>query len=240
MLLAILALFSLDLPTGVISPYKLQCNLIVQLLEKRFPKTYKQVEVCTVDSFQGGEKDVIILSLVRSNRNDPVQVGFLRDKRRLNVSVTRAKYHLAVVCNRQMLATSNCKHLASFMRYLTFNAAESLPQRRKRNSADEDVWWRNEPCPVSLKVTTPAEASVRPLDDLLLITGSVDSGNSTKSPTGSVDSLPVSGFNESDNPDNEDTESSDYSDILSLCSSAYESETEEIFYESALDSYYSR
>jgi ATP-dependent RNA/DNA helicase IGHMBP2 len=55
------------------------------------------VEIKTIDGFQGGEKEVIILSLVRSNIGQ--NVGFLGDKRRINVGVTRAKRHLAVICD---------------------------------------------------------------------------------------------------------------------------------------------
>eukprot|EP01038_Epipyxis_sp_PR26KG_P014390 gene14390-19315_t len=61
------------------------------------------IDVKTIDSFQGGEKECIILSLVRSN--DRREVGFLKDSRRINVAVTRAKRHVVVICD-----ASTCRH----------------------------------------------------------------------------------------------------------------------------------
>ncbi|WP_408955559.1 IGHMBP2 family helicase [Natroniella sp. ANB-PHB2] len=74
---------------AVISPYYDQVDLIKNLLK------FDHVEVNTVDGFQGREKEVIILSLVRSNSKE--NIGFLRDVRRLNVSLSRAKKKLIVV-----------------------------------------------------------------------------------------------------------------------------------------------
>ncbi|MCK8824123.1 IGHMBP2 family helicase [Fuchsiella alkaliacetigena] len=74
---------------AVITPYKDQVELINQKL------MLEELEVNTVDGFQGREKEVIILSLVRSNQYQ--NIGFLRDLRRLNVSLTRAKRKLIVV-----------------------------------------------------------------------------------------------------------------------------------------------
>ncbi|WP_430884157.1 IGHMBP2 family helicase [Fusibacter sp. JL216-2] len=71
---------------GIISPYKAQVKLIRSLID---PLISDQVQVDTVDGFQGQEKEVIILSLVRSN--DEGHLGFLNDTRRLNVALTRAK-----------------------------------------------------------------------------------------------------------------------------------------------------
>lgn len=75
---------------GVISPYKEQ----VKLLKSQFQGT-EQVTVNTVDGFQGQEKEVIYVSLVRSNSSG--EIGFLKDYRRLNVALTRAKSKLVVV-----------------------------------------------------------------------------------------------------------------------------------------------
>lgn len=79
---------------GIISPYAAQ----VQLLKK---KVVPEVEVHTVDGFQGREKEVIILSLVRSN--DDREIGFLSEQRRLNVAITRPKRHLCIVGDLELL-----------------------------------------------------------------------------------------------------------------------------------------
>ena len=55
------------------------------------------MKISSVDGFQGGERDFIILSNVRSNKNN--QIGFLKDFRRLNVSITRAKYGMIIIGN---------------------------------------------------------------------------------------------------------------------------------------------
>lgn len=71
------------------------------------------IPVNTVDSFQGQEADVVILSLVRSN--DEGTVGFLSDYRRLNVAVTRARKHVLIIGNAQTIC--NDEILASLYEY---------------------------------------------------------------------------------------------------------------------------
>ena len=68
---------------GIIAPYWAQVNAIKCLVDD------DDVKVSTVDGFQGGEKEVIIVSLTRSNRKK--KIGFLNDKRRMNVAITRGK-----------------------------------------------------------------------------------------------------------------------------------------------------
>ena len=85
---------------GVITPYNLQ----VQLLRARL-KQFEKLEIRSVDGFQGREKEIIILSLVRSN--DRREVGFLSERRRINVAVTRAKRHLAVVCDSETVSNDS-------------------------------------------------------------------------------------------------------------------------------------
>lgn len=82
---------------GIISPYRAQVQLLRRLIKKReFFKPYRHlISVNTVDGFQGQERDVIILSLVRSN--DEGQIGFLRDLRRMNVAITRARMKLIII-----------------------------------------------------------------------------------------------------------------------------------------------
>ncbi|XP_074602131.1 DNA-binding protein SMUBP-2-like [Brevipalpus obovatus] len=98
---------------GVIAPYKLQVKQIKNLLYKQ-----RDVEIMTVDGFQGREKEVIVLSLVRSNPQG--NLGFLQNLKRMNVALTRAKKHLAVVCDSSTIRRR--KHLASLIFYLQRNA----------------------------------------------------------------------------------------------------------------------
>ncbi len=79
---------------AVISPYKAQVNALLMALNQ-------QLEIDTVDAFQGREKDLVIISFVRSNIHD--SIGFLSDYRRLNVSISRAKKKLIMVGDFNML-----------------------------------------------------------------------------------------------------------------------------------------
>ena len=85
------------LDVGIISPYRAQVQYLRSLLKKReFFKPFRQlITVNTVDGFQGQERDVIVISLVRSN--DEGQIGFLRDLRRMNVAITRARMKLIIL-----------------------------------------------------------------------------------------------------------------------------------------------
>lgn len=86
---------------GVISPYNAHNDYMIDNLgyicSTATDKDIENIEIATVDSFQGREKDFIILNLVRSNDNN--EIGFLSDECRLNVSITRAKYGLLVIGN---------------------------------------------------------------------------------------------------------------------------------------------
>lgn len=77
---------------AVLSPYSAQVHLLSQQIRSAYGA---RVEVGTVDGMQGREKEVVIVSLVRSN--DEHQIGFLQDSRRLNVAMTRAKRQLVIV-----------------------------------------------------------------------------------------------------------------------------------------------
>jgi ATP-dependent RNA/DNA helicase IGHMBP2 len=70
---------------GVITPYRGQ----VKLIKSKMPKNMQDIDVSSVDGFQGREKEVIIISLVRSNEDS--NIGFVHDERRMNVALTRAK-----------------------------------------------------------------------------------------------------------------------------------------------------
>ena len=94
------------LDVGIISPYRAQVQLLRRLIRKReFFKPFRSlISVNTVDGFQGQERDIIVISLVRSN--DEGQIGFLRDLRRMNVAITRARMKLIILGDRQTL----CRH----------------------------------------------------------------------------------------------------------------------------------
>ncbi len=82
---------------GIISPYRAQVQFLRHLLKKQeyFKPFRKAITVNTVDGFQGQERDIILVSLVRSN--DAGQIGFLRDLRRMNVAITRARMKLIIL-----------------------------------------------------------------------------------------------------------------------------------------------
>ena len=82
---------------GIISPYRAQVQYLRRLLAKRefFKPFRRNISVNTVDGFQGQERDVILISLVRAN--DRGDIGFLRDLRRMNVAITRARMKLIIL-----------------------------------------------------------------------------------------------------------------------------------------------
>ncbi|XP_007902991.2 DNA-binding protein SMUBP-2 isoform X1 [Callorhinchus milii] len=96
---------------AVIAPYNLQ----VQLLRKELCDQHPELEIKSVDGFQGREKEAVVLSLVRSNRKG--EVGFLAEDRRINVAVTRARRHLMVTCDTRTVCTH--PFLRSLVDYLT-------------------------------------------------------------------------------------------------------------------------
>ena len=95
---------------GIISPYADQ----VKLIQEKTP-----VEVKTVDGFQGREKEIIIISTVRSNPHG--NIGFLKDLRRLNVAITRAKRKLIIIGNTNTLITN-----PTYARLIEFVESENL------------------------------------------------------------------------------------------------------------------
>ena len=85
------------LDVGIISPYRVQVQYLRRLLKKKeWARPFRHlISVNTVDGFQGQERDIILISLVRSN--DEGQIGFLRDLRRMNVAITRARMKLIIL-----------------------------------------------------------------------------------------------------------------------------------------------
>ena len=82
---------------GIISPYRAQVQLLRKMLKQsEFFRPYRRaITVNTVDGFQGQERDIIVISLVRDNPNG--DIGFLRDLRRMNVAITRARMKLIIL-----------------------------------------------------------------------------------------------------------------------------------------------
>lgn len=109
---------------GVITPYEGQRSYVVSTMQNSGSflrkEAYKEVEVASVDAFQGREKDFIVLSCVRSNDNQGI--GFLSDPRRLNVALTRAKYGLVILGNPKVLSRHELWHnlLVHFKNRKTF------------------------------------------------------------------------------------------------------------------------
>lgn len=148
---------------GVIAPYAAQIKLLTRLFNsdpsyrQRFKDVLgdhlamqlEQVEVKTVDGFEGREKEIIIFSTVRNNSEG--QIGFLADRRRLNVGLTRAKRGLFVIGSLQTLQSSNAakvthsaakarKGADSWRRYTDFLTEEGLVVRLTHKSLMEALY----------------------------------------------------------------------------------------------------
>ena len=105
---------------GLISPYKAQIRLLRQLLKREpFFRPYRSlISVNTVDGFQGQERDVVLISLVRANEEG--KIGFLKDLRRMNVAITRARIKLILIGSRHTLARHPFyRELDEYIRTLT-------------------------------------------------------------------------------------------------------------------------
>lgn len=91
---------------GIISPYRAQVQYLRGLIrrDEYLRPLRRQMTVNTVDAFQGQERDVILVSLVRANAEG--QIGFLADLRRMNVAMTRARYKLMILGSSETL----CRH----------------------------------------------------------------------------------------------------------------------------------
>jgi ATP-dependent RNA/DNA helicase IGHMBP2 len=107
------------LDIGIISPYKEQRELLKENLQNFDYSHYlvNELDVKTIDGFQGEERDVIYISLVRSNPNS--EIGFLSDIRRMNVALTRAKKKLVVIMDTA--TTGNHPFYKKFIEYCETN-----------------------------------------------------------------------------------------------------------------------
>ncbi|THX44349.1 DNA helicase [Aureobasidium pullulans] len=105
---------------AVVTPYNGQLAVLSQLLKERFIG----IELGSIDGFQGREKEAVVVSLVRSNAEH--EVGFLAEKRRLNVAMTRPKRHLCIVGDSETVGRGS-KFLKSWMDFLEENADLRYP-----------------------------------------------------------------------------------------------------------------
>ncbi|QRV98888.1 DNA polymerase alpha subunit A [Ceratobasidium sp. AG-Ba] len=117
---------------AIITPYQAQVTLLVSLLRPTFP----DLEIGTVDGMQGREKEAIILSLVRSN--DKREVGFLKEKRRLNVAMTRPRRHLCVIGDSSTVEKGGT-YLKNWMSWLGDNADSSTKRMDRSKFQDNKV-----------------------------------------------------------------------------------------------------
>ncbi len=125
---------------GVISPYRAQVQYLRRLITKRefFKAFRRQISVNTVDGFQGQERDVIVISLVRSN--DEGQIGFLRDLRRMNVAMTRARMKVIILGDRQTLTRHPFyRQLWRYIKKLKDKAYEDITENVTDDVSDDAV-----------------------------------------------------------------------------------------------------
>lgn len=108
---------------GVIAPYSAQVSKLRDIIwnrEESESDCFPNVEISTVDGFQGREKEIIILTLVRCN--DEKEVGFLKDFKRLNVSITRSKRQLYVIGDFTTMNECDCKVLNDWSNFMNSNS----------------------------------------------------------------------------------------------------------------------
>lgn len=117
---------------GVISPYRAQVRYLRRLIsrDKELRPLRDRISVNTVDGFQGQERDVMLISMVRSNENG--NIGFLGDLRRMNVAMTRARMKLIIIGDRETL----CHH--RFYRRL-YDYIKSLSAGQHVKNDDKDT-----------------------------------------------------------------------------------------------------
>lgn len=94
---------------GIITPYSAQKKLLIRELMKMNLKNINvnEIEVNSVDAFQGSEKDIIIYSIVRNNKKK--EIGFVKSKERLNVALSRAKKLIILVGDKEFISSENDK-----------------------------------------------------------------------------------------------------------------------------------
>ena len=131
---------------GVISFYSAQVRHLKKKLEKLNP--YNEIKIATVDSFQGSERDFIIISLVLTNP-DIIRNSFILDKRRLNVAITRAKRGLIIVGNENALRKASLNLWDKIFKYIDERSSASDPSflvetiKVERNKHDKKIIFEN-------------------------------------------------------------------------------------------------
>ena len=123
---------------GIITPYTAQKLLINKKLKEKYKQleNLKNLKISSVNGFQGGEKDFIILSNVRSNKKN--QIGFLKDFRLLNVSITRAKYGMIVVGNANCLY-NNKSGWKNYINYCQEKNLIYIPEIKKKANGEKEI-----------------------------------------------------------------------------------------------------
>ncbi|NP_001155054.1 immunoglobulin mu binding protein 2 [Nasonia vitripennis] len=116
---------------GAITPYALQ----VDFIRRSFAAKSLNVEVSTVDGFQGREKEVIILSLVRSNEDK--ELGFVTDFRRLNVAVTRARRSLIVIADSETMEKDDL--IVSLLKHIEDNGLLQTAEEYLSETIEKEI-----------------------------------------------------------------------------------------------------
>lgn len=127
---------------GIITPYNAQVDLIKKLFENSINENLQLIEISTVDGFQGREKEAIIISMVRSNPSKIV--GFLKDFRRMNVAITRAKRFVALVGDSETIKED--EFLRNLLEYFEANGEHQMALQYKGvydNIHFNEGWFEN-------------------------------------------------------------------------------------------------
>ncbi|KAM9995489.1 hypothetical protein ACTFIY_001678 [Dictyostelium cf. discoideum] len=119
---------------GIITPYKLQMNEIKEQLI-RSEHRYLDISVSTIDGVQGSEKDIIIMSCVRSI--EKFGIGFLSDRRRINVALTRAKLGLYVIGTYKVLTKDNTWE--KFLLHTTIDFSQIYKSNHINNNSNQSI-----------------------------------------------------------------------------------------------------
>jgi regulator of nonsense transcripts 1 len=107
---------------GIISPYKAQVSALIRVFSH-----HPELKIASVDGFQGSERDYIVMSCVRSGGS----IGFVQDVRRLNVSITRARYGLIIIGDSETLAGESPVWARLVKYFRDLGALQELTPRRR-------------------------------------------------------------------------------------------------------------